>query len=58
MTKTSNIACGRCHEVLITKQGEIFSKGEGTGGKLGHGLENDAQQTKVPSHIANGREKW
>ncbi|CAN8239114.1 unnamed protein product [Cochlearia groenlandica] len=46
-----NIACGRCHAVLITKQGEIFSWGEGTGGKLGHGLEKDAHQPKFISSV-------
>ncbi|CAA7016459.1 unnamed protein product [Microthlaspi erraticum] len=40
------IACGGCHAVLITKKGEIFSWGEGIGGKLGHGLEKDTHQPK------------
>ncbi|ESQ28266.1 hypothetical protein EUTSA_v10018063mg [Eutrema salsugineum] len=46
-----NIACGRCHAVLVTKQGEIFSWGDGTGGKLGHGLEKDAYQPKFISSV-------
>ncbi|EOA33285.1 hypothetical protein CARUB_v10019712mg [Capsella rubella] len=46
-----NIACGRCHAVLITKQGEIFSWGEGAGGKLGHGIEKDVQQPKFISSV-------
>lgn len=46
-----NIACGRCHAVLVTKQGEIFSWGEGTGGKLGHGLEKDTHQPKFISSV-------
>lgn len=40
------IACGSCHAALVTKQGEIFSWGEGKGGKLGHGLEEDTHQPK------------
>ncbi|KAL1187764.1 PH, RCC1 and FYVE domains-containing protein 1 [Cardamine amara subsp. amara] len=46
-----NIACGRCHAVLVTKQGEIFSWGEGKGGKLGHGLEKDAHHPKFISSV-------
>jgi len=46
-----NIACGKCHAVLVTKQGEIFSWGEGKGGKLGHGLETDAQKPKFISSV-------
>ncbi|CAH8327116.1 unnamed protein product [Eruca vesicaria subsp. sativa] len=45
------IACGRCHAVLVTKQGEIFSWGEGKGGKLGHGLEKDTHQPKFISSV-------
>ncbi|CAH2066418.1 unnamed protein product [Thlaspi arvense] len=41
-----DIACGTCHAVLVTKQGELFSWGEGKGGKLGHGLEKDTHQPK------------
>ncbi|KAJ4844795.1 hypothetical protein Tsubulata_034168 [Turnera subulata] len=36
-----NIACGGRHALLLTKQGGIFSWGEGTGGRLGHGIEAD-----------------
>lgn len=34
MLDVRNIACGSKHAVLVTKQGEIFSWGEGLGGKL------------------------
>lgn len=36
-----NIACGTKHAVIVTKQGQIFSWGQGSGGRLGHGDEND-----------------
>ncbi|WOK96844.1 hypothetical protein Cni_G05552 [Canna indica] len=42
-----NIACGRCHAVLVTKQGEVFSWGEESGGRLGHGNDADVSQPKL-----------
>nr|XP_048317951.1 PH, RCC1 and FYVE domains-containing protein 1-like [Ziziphus jujuba var. spinosa] len=41
------IACGDRHALLVTKQGEIFSWGEETGGRLGHGVEVDVSQPKL-----------
>lgn len=41
------IACGRKHAVLVTKQGQIFSWGEGTSGRLGHGVEADVSHPKL-----------
>ncbi|KAL5539194.1 hypothetical protein UlMin_045231 [Ulmus minor] len=41
------IACGGRHAVLVTRQGEIFSWGEETGGRLGHGVEVDVSQPKL-----------
>lgn len=38
---TKKIYCGSKHAVLINRQGEIYSWGEGSGGKLGHRV--DAQ---------------
>ncbi|XP_042475047.1 PH, RCC1 and FYVE domains-containing protein 1-like isoform X2 [Macadamia integrifolia] len=42
-----NIACGGRHAVLVTKQGEIFSWGEESGGRLGHGVEADVSLPKL-----------
>ncbi|KAE8665853.1 Ran GTPase binding protein, putative isoform 2 [Hibiscus syriacus] len=42
-----NISCGNKHVVLVTKQGQIFSWGEGTGGRLGHGVEADVYQPRL-----------
>lgn len=36
-----NVACGSKHAVLVTKQGKVFSWGNGSGGRLGHGMEID-----------------
>ncbi|CAI0402035.1 unnamed protein product [Linum tenue] len=35
------IACGSNHAALVTRHGEIFSWGQGLGGRLGHGKEVD-----------------
>ncbi|XVF43100.1 hypothetical protein PTKIN_Ptkin02bG0013100 [Pterospermum kingtungense] len=42
-----NIACGGRHAVLVTKQGEIFSWGEESGGRLGHGVGADVPHPKL-----------
>lgn len=41
------IACGVRHSVLVTRQGEIFSWGEESGGRLGHGVEVDFSCPKL-----------
>ncbi|KAL3641117.1 PH, RCC1 and FYVE domains-containing protein 1 [Castilleja foliolosa] len=38
------IACGVRHAVLVTRQGEAFSWGEESGGRLGHGVGKDITQ--------------
>lgn len=35
------IASGVRHIALVTRQGEVFSWGEESGGRLGHGIDND-----------------
>ncbi|KAB1994180.1 hypothetical protein ES319_D13G081900v1 [Gossypium barbadense] len=42
-----NIACGSRHAAIVTKQGEIFSWGEESGGRLGHGVEADVPRPKL-----------
>ncbi|VFQ95498.1 unnamed protein product [Cuscuta campestris] len=42
-----NIACGGCHAALVTKHGEIFSWGEESGGRLGHGVDSDVLHPKL-----------
>lgn len=48
-----NIACGGRHAVLVTKQGEIFSWGEESGGRLGHGVDADVSHPKLIDALAN-----
>ncbi|KAJ6830331.1 uncharacterized protein M6B38_353840 [Iris pallida] len=47
MLDVHNIACGNRHAVLVTKQGEVFSWGEESGGRLGHGVDADVCQPKL-----------
>lgn len=42
-----SIACGYKHAALVTKQGEVYSWGEESGGRLGHGVEVDVSHPKV-----------
>ncbi|KAL3828230.1 hypothetical protein ACJIZ3_017032 [Penstemon smallii] len=48
-----NIACGGQHSVLVTKQGEIFSWGEESGGRLGHGVDSDVLHPKLIDSLSN-----
>ncbi|KAG1369752.1 PH, RCC1 and FYVE domains-containing protein 1 [Cocos nucifera] len=36
-----HVACGVRHAALVTKQGEVFTWGEESGGRLGHGVGTD-----------------
>ncbi|VFR02950.1 unnamed protein product [Cuscuta campestris] len=49
----TNIACGGQHAALVTKQGEIFSWGEESGGRLGHGVDSDVLQPKLIDALSN-----
>ncbi|XP_050367743.1 PH, RCC1 and FYVE domains-containing protein 1-like [Argentina anserina] len=48
-----NIACGGRHAALVTKQGEIFSWGEESGGRLGHGVDVDVLHPKLLDSLSN-----
>ncbi|KAK9128947.1 hypothetical protein Syun_017744 [Stephania yunnanensis] len=48
-----SIACGGRHAVLVTKQGEIFSWGEESGGRLGHGVDSDVSHPKLIDALVN-----
>lgn len=41
------IACGVSHFSLVTKQGEIFTCGEESGGRLGHGTDRNVGRPRV-----------
>nr|GEX00953.1 Brevis radix-like domain-containing protein [Tanacetum cinerariifolium] len=48
----NQIACGVRHAALITKQGELFTWGEETGGRLGHGVGKDVTQPRLVESLA------
>ncbi|XP_074284695.1 PH, RCC1 and FYVE domains-containing protein 1-like [Silene latifolia] len=48
-----NVACGRKHAALVTKQGEVFTWGEDSGGRLGHGVDSDVSHPKLLDALKN-----
>lgn len=47
-----HIACGVKHAALVTRQGEIFTWGEESGGRLGHGVGKDVIQPRLVESLA------
>ena len=45
--KIKQIACGTMHSILLDINGQVYSFGEGTYGKLGHGHDNDINQVTL-----------
>ncbi|GLT76907.1 hypothetical protein SLA2020_485410 [Shorea laevis] len=46
------IACGFKHIALVTRQGEVFTWGEESGGRLGHGTEKDFSRPHLVEFLA------
>ncbi|KVH87960.1 Brevis radix-like domain-containing protein [Cynara cardunculus var. scolymus] len=46
------IACGVRHFSLVTKQGEVFTWGKESGGRLGHGIEKDFGRPRLVEFLA------
>ncbi|KAJ0034352.1 hypothetical protein Pint_25071 [Pistacia integerrima] len=46
------IACGVRHVALVTRQGEVFTWGEESGGRLGHGIERDFSRPRLVDFLA------
>ncbi|XP_057785509.1 PH, RCC1 and FYVE domains-containing protein 1-like [Salvia miltiorrhiza] len=46
------IACGVQHIALVTRQGEVFTWGEESGGRLGHGVEKDFSRPRLVEFLA------
>ncbi|XAR57432.1 hypothetical protein NMG60_11025575 [Bertholletia excelsa] len=46
------IACGVRHFALVTRQGEVFTWGEESGGRLGHGIEKDFCRPRLVEFLA------
>ncbi|XP_048436832.1 PH, RCC1 and FYVE domains-containing protein 1 [Pyrus x bretschneideri] len=47
-----HIACGVKHAALVTRQGEVFTWGEESGGRLGHGAGKDVAQPRLVESLA------
>jgi len=47
-----HVACGFKHAALVTRQGEVFSWGEESGGRLGHGVEADIIHPRLVESLA------
>ncbi|XP_024029392.1 PH, RCC1 and FYVE domains-containing protein 1 [Morus notabilis] len=47
-----HIACGVRHAALVTRQGEIFTWGEESGGRLGHGVGKDTMQPRLVESLS------
>ncbi|KAM0963278.1 hypothetical protein ACFX2J_022183 [Malus domestica] len=46
------IACGVRHVALVTRQGEVFTWGEESGGRLGHGIDRDFSCPRLVEFLA------
>ncbi|XP_072983554.1 PH, RCC1 and FYVE domains-containing protein 1-like isoform X2 [Typha latifolia] len=46
------IACGSRHSALVTRQGEVFTWGEESGGRLGHGTDSGISRPKLVESLA------
>ncbi|XP_024393986.1 PH, RCC1 and FYVE domains-containing protein 1 [Physcomitrium patens] len=47
------VACGGKHAALVTKQGEVFTWGEESGGRLGHGVDCDVSHPQLVEALAS-----
>ncbi|OVA07553.1 FYVE zinc finger [Macleaya cordata] len=45
------IACGVRHAALVTRQGEVFTWGEESGGRLGHGIDSDVSRPQLVDYL-------
>ncbi|KAI5063947.1 hypothetical protein GOP47_0020617 [Adiantum capillus-veneris] len=48
-----NIACGRHHAALVSRQGEVFCWGQESGGRLGHGVDSDVAHPQLVETLVN-----
>ncbi|XP_057862220.2 PH, RCC1 and FYVE domains-containing protein 1 isoform X2 [Cryptomeria japonica] len=53
-----NIACGGKHAALITRQGELFTWGQESGGRLGYAVGTDVSQPQLVDTLANNTIKF
>ncbi|XP_020598537.1 uncharacterized protein LOC110038108 isoform X2 [Phalaenopsis equestris] len=48
-----HVACGVRHAALVTRQGEVFTWGEESGGRLGHGVATDAIHPRLVESLSS-----
>ncbi|XWS21763.1 hypothetical protein CRYUN_Cryun30bG0082100 [Craigia yunnanensis] len=48
----NHVACGVKYAALVTRQGEVFTWGEESGGRLGHGVGKDVIQPRLVESLA------
>ncbi|KAG8100097.1 hypothetical protein GUJ93_ZPchr0013g33969 [Zizania palustris] len=53
MLDVQNIACGENHAAIITKQGEVYSWGKDSSGRLGHKVDVSASCPKLVESLAS-----
>ncbi|KAL9258562.1 PH, RCC1 and FYVE domains-containing protein [Drosera capensis] len=47
-----HIACGVKHAAVVTRHGEVFTWGDQSGGRLGHGVGNDVSEPRLVESLA------
>ncbi|ERN16055.1 uncharacterized protein LOC18444353 [Amborella trichopoda] len=47
-----HVSCGFRHAAIVTRQGEVFTWGEESGGRLGHGVGTDVSQPRLVESLA------
>ncbi|KAJ0976529.1 hypothetical protein J5N97_012003 [Dioscorea zingiberensis] len=47
-----HVACGVRHAALVTRQGEVFTWGEESGGRLGHGAGTDVIRPRLVEYLS------
>ncbi|XP_008785790.1 PH, RCC1 and FYVE domains-containing protein 1-like [Phoenix dactylifera] len=52
MLDIHHVACGVRHAALVTRQGEVFTWGEESGGRLGHGVRTDIVHPRLVESLS------
>ncbi|KAG1327941.1 PH, RCC1 and FYVE domains-containing protein 1 [Cocos nucifera] len=53
MLDIHHVACGVRHAALVTRQGEVFTWGEESGGRLGHGVQTDIIHPRLVESLSS-----
>ncbi|MCO5557417.1 hypothetical protein L7F22_010981 [Adiantum nelumboides] len=58
MLDVQNIACGNKHAALVNRQGDLFCWGEGSGGRLGHGINANVPQPRLVETLGHSNAEF